>query len=53
MINQDLVFAGENLVPKSTYEVAEQQRARIVGNRRFARADVTEQEQPESGSERR
>jgi len=33
--------------------VAKQQGAGAAGDRRLARADVTEQEQPQSGSERR
>lgn len=48
-----IVFPGEDLVPKSAHEVAKQQGARAAGNRRFARTNVTEQEQSQSGSERR
>lgn len=33
--------------------MAKQQGAGAVGDRRLARADITEQEQPQSGSERR
>lgn len=44
---------GEDMVSKSSYEVAEFERTRAVGQRWIAWSNPTEQEQPESGSVRR